>query len=140
MLKKFIKINLIVLIIFVILSNFSLATQISDTTDQGQPEEKTLDTLSNERNEIESNLNNANLEIEFVKNQLSEELYELEKLNLDILQKQQEIDIMQAEEEKLVDFINVANENNATNILSLLLDYKNKNFADFDPMTEFVLD
>ncbi|MBO5934248.1 MAG: leucine-rich repeat protein [Clostridia bacterium] len=41
---------------------------------------------------------------------------------------------------QIVDFINVANENNATNILSLLLDYKNKNFADFDPMEEFVLD
>lgn len=111
MIKKFIKINLIVLIIFVILSNFFLvfATEVSDTTCEViQEEEKTLDSLSTERNEIVSNLDNANLEIEFVKSQLSEELYELEKLNLDILQKQQEIDIMQAEEEKLVDFINVA--------------------------------
>ena len=114
MIKKFIKINLIVLIIFVILSNFFLifATEISDTTNQTEHEqnneENSLDSLSNQKNEIESNLNNANLEIEFVKSQLSEELYELEKLNLDILQKQQEIDIMQAEEEKLVDFIEVA--------------------------------
>lgn len=115
MLKKFIKINLIVLIIFVILSNvlLSLATEVSDTTNEifqeQNDEEKSLDSLSNQRNEIENNLNNANIEIELVKTQLSEELYELEKLNLDILQKQQEIDIMQAEEEKLVDFINVAN-------------------------------
>ena len=111
MIKKFIKINLIVLIIFVILSNFFLvfATEVADTTHEIIQEEKTLDSLSTERNEMVSNLNNANLEIEFVKTQLSEELYELEKLNLDILQKQQEIDIMQAEEEKLVDFIDVAN-------------------------------
>ena len=32
-------------------------------------------------------------------------LIDAEKLNLDILQKQQEIEIMQAEENKLVDFI-----------------------------------
>lgn len=114
MIKKFIKINLIVLIIFVILSNvlISFATEVSDTTNdtsqEQNNEEKTLDSLSNQRNEIEANLNNASAEIEFVKSQLSQELYELEKLNLDILQKQQEIDIMQVEEEKLVDFIEVA--------------------------------
>lgn len=114
MIKKFIKINLIVLIIFVILSNVLLvfATEVADTTNETfqeqNNEEKTLDSLSNQRNEMEANLNEANLEIEFVKSQLSEELYELEKLSLEILQKQQEIEIMQAEEEKLVDFIDVA--------------------------------
>ena len=114
MIRKFIKINLIILIIFVILANLcnAFATDIADTTSDDQTEqnneEKSLDSLSSERNEIETNLNNANLEIEFVKNQLSEELYELEKLNLDILQKQQEIDIMQNEEERLVEFIDVA--------------------------------
>lgn len=38
------------------------------------------------------------------------------------------------------DFIKIANENNATNVLAMLLEFKNKNFADFDPMKEFVLD
>lgn len=38
------------------------------------------------------------------------------------------------------DFIKIANENNATNVLAMLLEYKNRNFADFDPMEEFVLD
>ncbi|MBQ9860827.1 MAG: leucine-rich repeat protein [Clostridia bacterium] len=41
---------------------------------------------------------------------------------------------------QICDFINIANENNATNVLAILLDYKNKNFADFDPMDEFVLE
>lgn len=115
MIKKFIKINLIVLIIFVILSNivWVFSTDLSDTVElieeeQNNEEENSLDSLSNQKNELETNLDNASMEIEFVKSQLSEELYELEQLNADILKKQQEIDIMNAEEENLVKFIEVA--------------------------------
>ena len=36
--------------------------------------------------------------------------------------------------------IKVATENNCTNVTALLLDYKNQNFADFDPMEEFSLE
>lgn len=109
MIKKFIKINLIVLIILLIISNifWVFATEVSDTTQYNQ-EENELDSLASQKNELENNLNNANSQIEFVESQLTEELYELEKLNFDILQKQQEIDIMKAEEEKLLEFINVA--------------------------------
>lgn len=41
---------------------------------------------------------------------------------------------------QITDYINIANENNATNVLAMLMDYKNTNYADFDPMDEFVLD
>ena len=41
---------------------------------------------------------------------------------------------------QITDYINVANENNAINVLAALMDYKNANFADFDPMDEFILD
>ena len=41
---------------------------------------------------------------------------------------------------QITDYIKVANENNANNVLALLMDYKKVNFADFDPMDEFVLD
>ena len=41
---------------------------------------------------------------------------------------------------QITDYINVANENNAINVLAALMDYKNDNFADFDPMDEFILD
>ena len=41
---------------------------------------------------------------------------------------------------QITDYINIANENNANNVLAVLMDYKNANFADFDPMDEFVLD
>ncbi len=42
--------------------------------------------------------------------------------------------------EQISDFIKIANENNATNVMAMLLEYKNNNFADFDPMAEFTLD
>ena len=41
---------------------------------------------------------------------------------------------------QITEFIKVATENNCTNVTALLLDYKNQNFADFDPMEEFSLD
>ena len=41
---------------------------------------------------------------------------------------------------QITDYINVANENNANNVLAALMDYKNDNYSDFDPMDEFVLD
>ena len=41
---------------------------------------------------------------------------------------------------QITDFIKVATESNSTNVIAMLLDYKNKNFADFDPMEEFSLD
>ena len=37
-------------------------------------------------------------------------------------------------------FIDLANENKATNVLALLLEYKEKTFPDFDPMAEFTLE
>ena len=41
---------------------------------------------------------------------------------------------------QVTEYINVANDNNATNVLASLMDYKNTNFSDFDPMDEFILD
>lgn len=41
---------------------------------------------------------------------------------------------------QITEFINLASENNCTNVTAILLDYKNRNFADFDPMEEFALD
>lgn len=41
---------------------------------------------------------------------------------------------------QITEFIKIASENNAANVQALLLEYKNKNFSDFDPMEEFTLD
>ncbi len=42
--------------------------------------------------------------------------------------------------EQVSDFINVAIENKASNLLALLMDYKYQHFADFDPMDAFLLE
>ena len=41
---------------------------------------------------------------------------------------------------QITEFLKLATENNCTNVTALLLDYKNQNFADFDPMEEFSLE
>ena len=41
---------------------------------------------------------------------------------------------------QIMEFISAAQEAKAINVLALLLEYKNNNFADFDPMEEFTLD
>ena len=41
---------------------------------------------------------------------------------------------------QITEFIKIAQENNATNVAALLLEYKNANFADFDPMDDFSLE
>ena len=41
---------------------------------------------------------------------------------------------------QITEFIAAAQEANATNVLAELLNYKNANFADFDPMDEFTLE
>ncbi len=41
---------------------------------------------------------------------------------------------------QITEFIQLAQENNAVNVLALLLEYKNAHFAEFDPMEEFTLD
>ena len=41
---------------------------------------------------------------------------------------------------QIMGYINIANESNANNVLAVLMDYKNANYSDFDPMDEFVLD
>ena len=41
---------------------------------------------------------------------------------------------------QITEFIRLATENTCTNVTVVLLDYKNKHFASFDPMEEFSLD
>ena len=41
---------------------------------------------------------------------------------------------------QIADYINCAQEANATIVLAALLEYKNAHFADFDPMAEFTLE
>ena len=78
--KKFIKINLIILVIFCLSCNFSLfedsalATENQNIEENNEQEgtneeenkEKDLDTLQLEKSELESGLQNSNAQIEFI--------------------------------------------------------------------------
>ena len=41
---------------------------------------------------------------------------------------------------QITDFIKLANENNCSNVMAILLDYQRNHFPEFDPMAEFTLD
>ena len=128
MFKKFIKINLIVLIIFVILngqivfaineksvsdiSNILNSQNISDTSDtteaSNNQEENKIDSLQTEKLELEEKLNDTNNQIVYIQTELTNILYEIEELNLKILNNQEEIETLQAEENKILQFISSA--------------------------------
>ena len=39
-----------------------------------------------------------------------------------------------------MEFIQIANENQAINVQAMLMEYKDEHFSEFDPMDEFTLD
>ena len=41
---------------------------------------------------------------------------------------------------QIMDFIKIAGENKCDNVMAILLNYKNENFSEFDPMDAFTLD
>ena len=121
MLKKFIKINLIVLIIFIIFSNYfvfaineknikkiSTILNVSNTSDTTNNNENRIDVLTIEKEELKEELENANNQIEYIQSELSATLYEIEQLNLKILENEEQIETLQAEENKILEFIEVA--------------------------------
>ncbi len=112
--KKFIKINLIILVIFCLSCNFILlqtnATSLDTETNNQNDEQKDLDTLQLEKSNLENEIENSNKEIEFVKDQLTETVVEISEINQQILDKQMEIQTLEAQEKDLVAYINKAEE------------------------------
>lgn len=120
--RKIIKINLILVLILVIGSlscvsvfaeeviqevfNEVLEEQRQDENNviiQEENSEKTeLDSLKNKKNELEQTVSNSYLQMGVIQNQLSDTLYEVEKINLSILEKQTEIDNLEREEKELL--------------------------------------
>ena len=41
---------------------------------------------------------------------------------------------------QITEFIKIASECTSSNVMAILLDYKNRAFGGFDPMDEFILD
>ena len=71
-------------------------------------------------------------------------LLELDKATTLERVKKDDIDVMSIMDQftlaQIMEFINAAQEANAVNVLAMMMEYKNTNFSDFDPMDVFTLD
>ncbi len=118
--KKFIKINLIVLIIFIIIvmiSTVVFASNVSldntnnieenslNTTNESK-EEKTIDELKQEKSNLELDLEQSNAQMQLVETELSDLLLKVEEISLEILEKNTEIDKLTLENKELDIYIN----------------------------------
>ena len=120
--KKIIKINFIVFLILVICSldcisvfaeesvvqegfhNENQEEQIEENnTENGEEkEENELDCLKLKKNELDETISSTYMQLGVVQSQMSEALYEIEQLTLQIIQKQEEIEKLEYEEEKVL--------------------------------------
>ena len=114
--KRIIKINFIVFLILVIFSincisvfsteEITLETEYYEE-DSEEQEETELDTLKNQKNELDSTLSSTYMQLSIVQSQLSETLYEIEQLNLQIIEKEEEIQNLENEIGKVLASIEV---------------------------------
>lgn len=119
--KNFIKINLIILVIFCLSCNFILIRSNATTNEEqnveennnqenseNNDEEKDLDILQLEKSELENNLQNSNAQIEFIESELSATVTEISQINQTIYDKQLEIETLEAQEVELLAYIEKA--------------------------------
>lgn len=131
--KKFIKINFIILVIFCLSCNFLLFKVNAETPEdedivqeefneengeneleEGQEEnsdeehEKTFDELQIERSELQDNIEQSNMQIQIIEGDLSNLVFEIAELNQKICDKQLEIETLQAEEKEILAYIEKA--------------------------------
>lgn len=125
--KKFIKINLIILVIFSLFCTFFLneimATSIEEqeveqneeknndetnNTNENNEEEKDLDTLQIEKSQLESGIEQSNAQIGFIEGQLSSTVMEISQINQKILDSRMEIETLEVQEVELLSYIEKA--------------------------------
>lgn len=126
--KKIIKFNLIILIIFCISFNFvftvtnatSEESQESEEVEErqeeqeeqtGQEEEKEkkdLDELQLEKSELQEEIENSNNQIQFIEEQLTKNVVEIAQIEQNILDKQMEIQTLEAQEKDYNKYIEKA--------------------------------
>ena len=116
--KKFIKINLIILVIFYLNANFILfSTNATEDVlennevqeiEEEENKEKTLDDLQLEKSELENQINSSNEQIQFIENELSITVAEIAEINQKIFDKQMEIKTLEAQEEDLLKYLQKA--------------------------------
>ena len=126
--KKFIKIYLIILVIFCLLCssiiNYSIATEPiensinsennseknEEESNNDSSEEKNLDDLEIEKSGLEDMIDSSNKEIEFIESDLTATVAEVSEINQQILDKQIEIETLEAQENEIMIYIDKAEE------------------------------
>ena len=71
-------------------------------------EETELDSLKNKKNELDNNLSGTYMQLGIIQSQMSDSLYEIEQLTIQIIKKEEQIKTLEQEEEKLLGSIEVA--------------------------------
>ena len=109
--KKFIKINLIILVIFCLSTNLPLkivfATEeiVNEEENNVEEEEKTLDDLELEKSELNEQIEMSNSQIGFIEEDLTKTVAEIAEINQNILDKRIEISTLEVQEENLNAYI-----------------------------------
>ncbi len=128
--KKFIKINLIILVTFCLLCNYLIIpinaetineeSSLEENSESGQDEEpeedleeeleeeKTLDDLQLEKSELENIIDESNSQILIIENDLSSLVFEIAEINQKICDKQLEVETLQAQESEILKYIEKA--------------------------------
>lgn len=131
--KKFIKINLIILVIFCLSCNYLIVPISAETSEEysdeenqvneqensneenkeeinqeEEPKEKTLDDLQIEKSDLENVINESNTQIGFIQSDLSNLVIEISEINQKICDKQLEVETLQAQEKEILLYIEKA--------------------------------
>lgn len=125
--KNFIKINLIILVIFCLscsliikpinatsneetesIENQEVSNEENNDENVENEEEKNLDELQLEKSELENQINSSNEQIQFIESDLSAIVVEISEINQKILDKQMEIETLEAQEKDLLAYIEKA--------------------------------
>lgn len=120
--KKIIKFNLIILVIFCLscncIINITTATseefeedineEINEEPETQEEEKKDLDQLQLEKSELQEGIENSSNQIEFIEDQLSKNVVEIAEIEQNILDKQMEIQTLEAQEIDLLKYIEKA--------------------------------
>lgn len=125
--KKFIKINLIILVIFCLSCNYLIIPINAETSDdeyveyldgensesqenesEPEEEEKTLDDLQLEKSQLENVIDESNNQILIIENDLSSLVFEIAEINQKICDKQLEVETLEAQEVEMLAYIEKA--------------------------------
>lgn len=125
--KKFIKINFIILVIFCLSCNYLIIPINAETSDdeyveyldgensesqenesEPEEEEKTLDDLQLEKSQLENVIDESNNQILIIENDLSSLVFEIAEINQKICDKQLEVETLEAQEVEMLAYIEKA--------------------------------